>query len=383
MPASARTAAIWSSTIRASSPASAGGAPVSGSRPRRPARYRVSPTWMASLNNRFAAVRPGRFTARRPSSGWAVHRPEGAGAKAADHETRRKDAHVLRQVHHDSPSMTRTVDPGRLPRLQPAVRLGRVLERQGEAHVDLRRRRSRPPRTARGWSPRAPPSSGCSWPASAGSGTATPLAASSPGAERLHRPRGVAVADHEPPRPQAVEGGGEGVLPDRVEDDGHAGAAGQLADPLDDVLAGVDDRVVAAMGSRQLRLGVAADGADDGRPQVLRPLAGDESDPPPPPRAAGWCRPGSTGWMRRTRYCTVHPFSIIAAACRSPTASGSRTRRAASMTRRSVYAPRLMQYATRSPAATSVTPSPTASTTPAASLPIIAGHPGTGYRPVR
>ena len=42
-----------------------------------------------------------------------------------------------------------------------------------------------------------------------------------------------------------------------------------------------------------------------------------------------------------------------------------------------------MQYATRSPAATSVTPSPTASTTPAASLPIIAGHPGTGYRPVR
>ena len=58
----------------------------------------------------------------------------------------------------------------------------------------------------------------------------------------------------------------------------------------------------------------------------------------PTPPAAAWkstVSPGCTRWVRRTRYCTVSPFSIIAAARRSSIPSGSRTSRSAGTTRAS------------------------------------------------
>ena len=74
------------------------------------------------------------------------------------------------------------------------------------------------------------------------------------------------------------------------------------------------------------------------------------------------------------RYCAVRPFRTSAAAVSSSMASGSFTSRQAGITVACEYARgRSEAYATRSPGFTSVTPSPTASTTPAASMPITCG----------
>ena len=93
----------------------------------------------------------------------------------------------------------------------------------------------------------------------------------------------------------------------------------------------------------------------------------------PTPPAAAWNRtvsPALTGYVRRIRYCAVIPLSITAAAIWSAIPSGIGTRIAAGSTRASAYDPGgPPAYATRSPARTTVTPGPTASTTPAASLP--------------
>ncbi len=107
---------------------------------------------------------------------------------------------------------------------------------------------------------------------------------------------------------------------------------------------------------------------------------------PTPPAAA--CRstasPGCTANVRRTRYSTVHPFTMIAAAVSGSIPSGSRTRRARGRTRASRYEPigPLLVYATGSPGARSSTPSPARSTTPAPSTPGVNGG-STGYNPVR
>ena len=70
----------------------------------------------------------------------------------------------------------------------------------------------------------------------------------------------------------------------------------------------------------------------------------------------------------------MSPFSISVAAVTSSMPSGTFTSRSAGITRSVEYAPGApTQYATRSPGFTQSTPSPTASTTPAASEPMPAG----------
>ena len=106
----------------------------------------------------------------------------------------------------------------------------------------------------------------------------------------------------------------------------------------------------------------------------------------PTPPAAAWNRtvsPAFTGYVRRIRNWAVIPLSITAAAVSSDTPSGIGTRTLAGSTSASAYDPGPPSaYATRSPGLTTVTPGPTASTTPAASLPNPVGR-GSGYRPER
>ena len=90
--------------------------------------------------------------------------------------------------------------------------------------------------------------------------------------------------------------------------------------------------------------------------------------------------------MRRQRYHDVIPFSIAAAAVSESTPPGIGTSWSVGITRRSQYAPSPKPYATRSPAWNDgpfPAGGPTASTTPAASIPIAVGSDGTGYSPLR
>ena len=106
----------------------------------------------------------------------------------------------------------------------------------------------------------------------------------------------------------------------------------------------------------------------------------------PTPPAAAWnstVSPAFTGYVRRIRYWEVIPLSMTAAATSSVIPSGIGTRTWAGISRCSEYDPGgPPAYATRSPGLTTVTPGPTASTTPAASLPSPFGS-GIGYPPDR
>ena len=89
--------------------------------------------------------------------------------------------------------------------------------------------------------------------------------------------------------------------------------------------------------------------------------------------------PDRTGYVRRNRYSTVMPCSIIAAACCESMPGGTFTILPAGIRRSSAYEPTGgAAYATRSPTATEPTPSPTASTTPAPSIPGENGSDGAG-----
>jgi hypothetical protein len=81
-----------------------------------------------------------------------------------------------------------------------------------------------------------------------------------------------------PKRLQALQRAHEGVLADRVVHHAHAFAPGDLLDPLGEVLARVDDGVVAAVGLGQRRLLVGTDGADHRGAEGARPLADDQAD---------------------------------------------------------------------------------------------------------
>ncbi len=93
-----------------------------------------------------------------------------------------------------------------------------------------------------------------------------------------HGAGGVAEGDHHAQGAQAVQGAHEGLLAHGVVDRVHALAAGDLPHPGNEVLAGVDDGVVAAVGTGDLRLGIGAHGADHRGPQAPGPLAGDQAD---------------------------------------------------------------------------------------------------------
>ena len=90
--------------------------------------------------------------------------------------------------------------------------------------------------------------------------------------------RGVAEADPQAQRLQAVERTGIGVLADRVVDDVDALAVGELPGALHEVFRLVVDDVRAAVLLGERRLLGSADGADDRGAQVPRPLTGDEAD---------------------------------------------------------------------------------------------------------
>src|SRR5439155_21026900 len=96
--------------------------------------------------------------------------------------------------------------------------------------------------------------------------------------ERLDLAGRRAEQRHQPTRPYAVERLHEGVLANRIIDDGQQLAAGDVLDAGDEILARVDDRMMAAMGLGELGLGIGADRADDGGTEMLRPLAEDEAD---------------------------------------------------------------------------------------------------------
>jgi hypothetical protein len=70
----------------------------------------------------------------------------------------------------------------------------------------------------------------------------------------------------------------ERILADRIVDDGHALAAGQLLGARNEILARVDDRVRAAVRLRELRFRIRSDRADHRDVQRARPLTGDEAD---------------------------------------------------------------------------------------------------------
>ncbi len=107
----------------------------------------------------------------------------------------------------------------------------------------------------------------------------------------------------------------------------------------------------------------------------------DTMSPTPPAAACSRIEsPDFSGQIRRIRYDDVRPRIVIAAAVSQEIASGSLISGAAGIRRSVLYAPSVLTkpvYVTRSPGATLVTPSPTASTTPAASTPMPAGR-GTG-----
>ena len=112
--------------------------------------------------------------------------------------------------------------------------------------------------------------------------------------DRRDRAGRVAEAHHQPQGGEAVERVVEGRLPHGVVDDGDARPTGQRPHALREVLARVDDHVIAAVGPGEGGLGVAADGADDGGTQMLGPLAGDEADTP-------------GGRVEEDRVTTLHP----------------------------------------------------------------------------
>ncbi len=115
--------------------------------------------------------------------------------------------------------------------------------------------------------------------------------------ERRDGPGRVAEAHPHTTRCEAVERRRKRVLADAVKDDRHALAAGQRLDPLNEVLAGVDDRVRAAVRLRERRLLVRAHRADHRDAKRASPLAGDEAD------AAG-------GGMEQDRLASREPTRL-------------------------------------------------------------------------
>src|SRR5271165_7410287 len=69
---------------------------------------------------------------------------------------------------------------------------------------------------------------------------------------RTNRPGGLPEAHHEAERAQAVERLQEGIFADAVIDDGNLLAVGQFLHALHEILARVDDRIIAAVGFREL-----------------------------------------------------------------------------------------------------------------------------------
>ena len=104
-----------------------------------------------------------------------------------------------------------------------------------------------------------------------------PLRAQNPDVERIDLSRRLTEAHEHPPGTKAVEAARERVAPNRIVDDRNPGAVRQLPDPIGEILPRIDDRVIAAVRPSELRLLVAAHGADDRRSEMPGPLACDQA----------------------------------------------------------------------------------------------------------
>ena len=94
--------------------------------------------------------------------------------------------------------------------------------------------------------------------------------------DRRKWPRRRAAPDQHPPSLQGFQRPLVCVLADCVVYRRDALAVRQLADSLDDILAAVEDDLVATMGLGQFGLGLGRNRADDAQPQELGPLRGDQ-----------------------------------------------------------------------------------------------------------
>ena len=97
-------------------------------------------------------------------------------------------------------------------------------------------------------------------------------------AEGLDRSGGVAVSGEYTERLQRVQRRLEGRLADRIVGRGDALAAGNFAHSGRDILVAVQNRMVTAIGPRELRLLFRADAADDVGAEQVGPLAQDQAD---------------------------------------------------------------------------------------------------------
>src|SRR5579862_4013751 len=95
--------------------------------------------------------------------------------------------------------------------------------------------------------------------------------------ERRDWARGVSESNHHAQGPQAIERGHEGVFPDGVVDDSNAFSTSNLLDAGDNVVLPQYQRVAAAVLTRELGFGLAADSADDLRSQRFGPLAQEQT----------------------------------------------------------------------------------------------------------
>src|SRR5262249_11791968 len=90
--------------------------------------------------------------------------------------------------------------------------------------------------------------------------------------------RRAAEADEVAHRPQAIERSRKRRLADAVIDDVAKLATGDLLHLRDKILVAIKDSVVAAVFLRKLGLFFRTDGADDGRAEMIGPLACDQTD---------------------------------------------------------------------------------------------------------
>ena len=194
--------------------------------------------------------------------------------------------------------------------------------------------------------------------------------------DRRDRARRRADADEQAATRERIERTGERVLADAVVDDADAGAVGDLAHALRDVLVAVEDHVVAAVRARHLGLRFRRHGADHVEAEQLRPLRDDESD------TAGRGvqqdqSPACSGQIRRIRYAdgqAAHRHGRGGFAVDRVGQPDQRRGRHEALG--AVGAERVDEAGVRHAVARvrrCVTPSPTASTTPAASTPMPAG----------
>ena len=142
------------------------------------------------------------------------------------------------------------------------------------------------------------------------------------GVDRGDLAGGRAEADEQATARERVDRALVGRAADAVVDDRHAGPVGDLPDPGRDVLAGVDDGVLAAVRHGDGGLRVRGDAADDLDAEQARPLREEQADPAGRGVQQHRVARLQAGAMRRSRYDVVRPRIVMAAAVSNAMVSG-------------------------------------------------------------